>query len=115
MSLGSAYHTDTSSNSFIIDHPKDAFSAKDQFAFVVSMDKAFNTFHLTVAIVQISSGGGSSVISSTPITLSSPQSNQLANQFLTGDVMGSNPPGKYRLQIENDSTILAQTDFTYKG
>jgi len=114
MNLGSSYHTDSSSV-FIIDHPKDRFSAKDQIAYAVSMDQPFNTFQVTLALVHLDQNGASSVVFTDPITLSDTQSNELAGQFLTSDLMGINPPGRYRIQVENSSSVLAHADFTYTG
>jgi hypothetical protein len=114
MKLGGAYSTDSSKGFYIID-PKDTFSANDQMAFVVSVDQPFNTFHLTFALVRLYSEGGASVVLTAPITLADSHDTQLANQFLTSTLMGSNPPGQYRLEVENDTAVLAQADFTYTG
>jgi hypothetical protein len=114
MSLGNAYHNDPT-NGFTITHSNGTFSAKDQMAFVVSLDHPLNTVHLTFALLKVYTDNSSFRVLTAPFTISAPTSTQLANQFPICDLMGLDPPGRYRLQIENGSTIVAHADFTYTG
>lgn len=112
MSLGSDYaqHSD----GFVIVHPKDTFGANDSFAYVVALDHPFNTTQAQILLVKVQSGGSESVVYSVNVSISNPSFNELANKIdHTADIMDFSPAGKYKFEVSDGTSVLAQATFMY--
>ncbi len=113
MALGNDYGQNA--NGFYITHPADTFSSSDQFAFVVNLDHGIGTTQAKIAVVKELSGGAESVVLTVPMNISNPNYSSFANKFSTGTLMYGEAAGKYKLQIETDTEVVASANFTYKG
>lgn len=113
MALGHDYGQNV--NSFYIINPADTFSSAQQFAFVVTLDNRVGTTQAKLALVKELSGGAESVEFSVPMNIANPDYSTFANKFATSVLMSSEAPGKYKLQMETDTTVIASATFTYTG
>lgn len=113
MALGHDYGQNA--DSFYIIQPADKFSSVQQFAFVVNLDQRVGTTQVKLALVKVLSGGAESVVLSVPMTISNPDYASFANKFTTSDLMSGQAPGKYKLEMETDTTVVASASFTYTG
>jgi hypothetical protein len=111
MMLGHSY---SCSAACLIDNPTNHFNATSQFAFVVIMFAPMNTTHVKELLVALGEMGSEAVVYTEDFPLADPNENNLWNSFPTSSLMGSNPYGNYRLEIEDDTTIRAYADFIYE-
>ncbi len=105
MALGHNYTQDT--NGFYITQPADKFSYSSEFAFVVNLDQGIGTTQAKMALVKEEAGGAESVVDSVPFNIANPDYAQFANKFPTHDLMFGNSPGKYKLELQTDSAVIA--------
>lgn len=113
MALGHNYGQN--SNGFYIVSPADKFASSDQFAFVVNLDQSIGTTQAKLVLVKVLSGGAESAVLTVPMTISNPQYASFANKFPTSDLMYGEPAGKYKLEMETDTQVVASATFTYTG
>ena len=113
MALGHDYGQNA--NGFYITQPADTFRSGQQFAFVVNLDQSIGTTQAKLALVKELSGGAESVVLSVPMNISNPDYASFANKFSTSTLMYGQAPGKYKLEMETDTTVVASATFTYTG
>ncbi|MGZ3600188.1 MAG: hypothetical protein ACXVCO_00305 [Ktedonobacterales bacterium] len=113
MALGTDYAQN--SNGFYITHPQNTFTNSDQFAYAINLDRPIGTTRVDMLLVKLQSGGAESVVYSIPVPISDPSYSTFANRLSAQDLMAGNPPGTYKLEMSNGSSILAKATFTYKG
>lgn len=113
MALGHDYGQNA--DGFYITQPADTFRSGQQFAFVVNLDKGIGTTQAKIALVKELSGGAESVVLSVPMNISNPDFSTFANKFATSTLMYGETAGKYKLEMETDTAIVASATFTYTG
>jgi hypothetical protein len=111
MALGHDYTQDSSG--FHIVHPAGKFSSSNQFAFVVTLDQGIGTTQAKMVLVKVQSGGVESVQLAVPMNISNPDFSQFANRFAVADLMFGESPGKYKLEMQTDTSTVASAQFTY--
>lgn len=114
MALGHDYKQD-SSNSFVIVGPADTFSSGDQFAYVINLDQGIGTTQAKLVLAKENGGGSESVVDSIPMSIADPNDNEFANKIAMSDLMYGQAPGKYKLELQTDTQVLASETFTYIG
>lgn len=112
MAIGSGY-TSTSDGMNITD-PKDIFSSGDTFGFVAVYQPSFGTTRVGFTLLKVEDDGSTTTKLSITLTID-PTNSAIANQFPISTLMQDDPPGKYKLEITNDTSVLAWATFTYTG
>jgi hypothetical protein len=113
MALGHNYGQNA--NGFYIINPADTFSSAQQFAFAVNLDQRIGTTQAKLALVKELSGGAESVVFSAPMNIPNPDYSSFANKLATSTLMYGQTPGKYKLEMETDTAVVASASFTYTG
>lgn len=113
MALGHGYGQNA--DGFYITQPADTFSRGQQIAYVVTLDQGIGTTQVKIALVKELAGGAESVVFSTSVGISDPSYNQFANQIAVSTLMYGEAAGKYKLEIETDTAVIASATFTYTG
>lgn len=113
MALGHDFGQD--SNGFYITRPADTFRSADEFAYVVNLDHGIGTTQAKIVLVKEEVGGAESVVFSVPTTISNPSFASFANKFPMSTLMAGESAGKYKLEMETDTAVVASATFTYAG
>jgi hypothetical protein len=112
MTIGHTYSLH--STHYVIDNPTDYFNTTSPFAFVVLMPEPFKATHVKMILVKSEEADEEVVDFLEDISLADPSTNTLWESFPTAHLMGSNPYGTYRLEIEDDTSLRASADFFYE-
>ncbi len=81
----------------------------------MNLDYAVGTTQAKIALVKELSGGAESVVFSVPMNISNPAFSTFANKFATSTLMYGDAAGKYKLEMETDTAVVASATFTYTG
>jgi hypothetical protein len=102
---------------FTIVNQTGQFAAGDPIALVVNMNgQPFGTTTLRLQLARVEPSGAEQVVDSATKTISDPNYTELAIKwFNAGRLMGSNPPGVYKLELTDGQSVLAQASFNYTG
>lgn|GEM_PF-4644422 len=102
---------------YTIIEPKTTFAASDQLAYVLLINKPFDTPTINRILIRVDQNERETIVDTLTITITRPESDSLEGTIQVGEMMHlyNQLPGTYRLQFTDGPDVLATSTFSYTG